>query len=104
MIDRHHGGRRYRLISAGAVALAALAVMVPGCSNGILGNRGGDTRCGDFLSQDEQAQRETIRAYLREGGEDPVNLQIDTTRVIVLGFCRTIGRDDDPIRRIEGNR
>ncbi|AEF40225.1 hypothetical protein [Hoyosella subflava] len=91
-----------RIASSALCAALAVVALVPACSGGILGNRGGDTRCGDFLSQDEQAQRETIRAYLSESGEDPVNLQIDTTRVVVIGFCRTLGRDDDPIRRIEG--
>lgn len=94
---------RMRVALAATAAVLVLSAAVPACSGGILGNRGGDTRCGDFLAQDEEAQRETIRAYLRETtGDDPVNLQIDTTRVVVIGFCRTIGRDDDPIRRIEG--
>ncbi|GGC59744.1 hypothetical protein GCM10011410_10220 [Hoyosella rhizosphaerae] len=81
----------------------AMSAPLAACANGILGNRGGDTTCGDFLTQDESAQRDTIRTYLQEKGDDPVNLQIDTTRIVVLGFCRTIARDGDPIRRIEGN-
>ncbi|WP_278312944.1 hypothetical protein [Lolliginicoccus levis] len=91
-----------RVMAACCAALCAVGP-VAACSGGILGNRGGDTTCADFLSQDEEAQRDTVRAYLEErGGEEPMNLEISGTRVVIVGFCTTFGRDSDPIRSIEG--
>ncbi|MBD8505353.1 hypothetical protein HT102_02475 [Hoyosella sp. G463] len=96
---------RPQLARSVAACCAALVALGPAaaCSGGILGNRGGDTTCADFLSQDEEAQRETIRVYLEEReGNEPINLEIATTRVIIVGYCTTFARDSDPIRSIEG--
>ncbi|MCW2527487.1 MAG: hypothetical protein JWM76_2347, partial [Pseudonocardiales bacterium] len=43
----------------------AVAISLSGCSSGIV-NQGGDTKCKDFLGQDEKTQTETISKMLKD--------------------------------------
>lgn len=97
-----------KLAAAAAVAVAIVAPALTACSGmNILGNRGGDTTCGDFRKQDESARNETIKEYLRQKSgskAEPANMEVSLTKGAVSLYCETIGRDSDPIRSVETGR
>jgi acid stress chaperone HdeA len=85
-----------------AAAVSAVAILASCSGEGLLGNRGGDTSCGDFRKQDDAAQNETVKEYLREkNGRDPYNIEVTSTKLVMVGYCETFGRDSDPIRSVE---
>ena len=52
-----------------------------GCSASEIGNTGGDTKCKDFLTQDEKKQNDEVSKMLKdESGQDPTNLEITARR------------------------
>jgi acid stress chaperone HdeA len=91
-----------------AALIAAGTMLLTGCSgSGILGNRGGDTSCGDFRQQNDEARNETIKEYLRQksgNNREPNNMEVNLTKGAVGLYCETIGRDSDPIRSVETGR
>ncbi len=74
------------------VAVAAMAVGVllsSGCSASKVMNTGGDTRCKDFIEQDEKKQDDEISKMLKDkSGADPSNLEISATRLSVSRLFR----------------
>ncbi|CAN5274445.1 hypothetical protein BH09ACT8_BH09ACT8_64840 [soil metagenome] len=79
------------------IAGIAVAVSLSGCSSGIV-NQGGDTKCKDFLGQDEKTQTETISKMLKdEKGTDAANLEITGTRLSVQTYCQTAGTQDTKV-------
>ncbi|MEZ0382349.1 MULTISPECIES: hypothetical protein [Mycobacteriaceae] len=83
------------------VAVAAMAVGVllsSGCSASKVMNTGGDTRCKDFVEQDEKKQDDEISKMLKDkSGADPSNLEISATRLSVSTYCKTVGTPDSKI-------
>lgn len=83
------------------VAVAAMAVGVllsSGCSASEVMNTGGDTRCKDFIEQDEKKQDDEISKMLKDkSGADPSNLEISATRLSVSTYCKTVGTPDSKI-------
>ncbi|WP_166909105.1 hypothetical protein [Mycobacterium sp. DL440] len=79
------------LFSALAVGLALV-----GCSPAITG---GDTKCKDFIGQDEKTQDEAVGKMLKdEKGSDAAQLEITGTRLAVQAFCQTVGKQDSKIK------
>ncbi|MEV0673499.1 hypothetical protein [Mycobacterium sp. NPDC050441] len=79
------------LFSALAVGLALV-----GCSPAITG---GDTKCKDFIGQDEKTQNEAVSKMLKdEKGSDAAQLEITGTRLAVQAFCQTVGKQDSKIK------
>jgi acid stress chaperone HdeA len=63
-----------------AVAAMTLGVLLSsGCSASKVINTGGDTRCKDFVEQDEKKQ------------------EISATRLSVSTYCKTVGSPDSKI-------
>jgi acid stress chaperone HdeA len=61
-------------------------------------NTGGDTRCKDFIEQDEKKQDDEISKMLKDkSGADPSNLEISATRLSVSTYCKTVGTPDSKI-------
>jgi acid stress chaperone HdeA len=78
---------------------ASAALVVSGCSSVI--NKGGDTTCKDFNSQDTEKQKSEVAAMLKEKkGEEASNLEINATRVSVEVFCKTLGKDNSKIKEV----
>ncbi|MBP2454265.1 hypothetical protein [Mycolicibacterium lutetiense] len=81
-----------KVLMAGAVAGSVLV----GCSPAITG---GDTKCKDFIGQDEKTQNEAVAKMLKdEKGADAAQLEITGTRLAVQTFCQTVGKQDSKIK------
>lgn len=82
-----------------AVAAFGLAVLLSsGCSASQVINTGGDTRCKDFVEQDQQKQDDEVTKMLKDkSGADPSNLEISATRLSVSTYCKTLGTPDSKI-------
>jgi len=82
-----------------AVATTAIAMLLlSGCSASQVINTGGDTKCKDFITQDEKKQNEEISKMLKDkSGAEPNNLQISATRLSASTYCQTLGTGDSKI-------
>ncbi|MDF3337776.1 hypothetical protein ACP6C7_11375 [Mycolicibacterium septicum] len=81
-----------------SVLLSGLAtgLVLVGCSPAITG---GDTKCKDFIGQDEKTQNEAVSKMLKdEKGTDAAQLEITGTRLAVQTFCQTVGKEDSKIK------
>ena len=83
--------------SAGVLFSGLVAgVMLVGCSPAITG---GDTACKDFVWADEKTQNEAVAKMLKdERGREPATLETTGTRLSVMTFCQTIGKQDSKIK------
>src|SRR5271167_279015 len=81
------------------LAAAAIATLLfSGCSASQVINTGGDTKCKDFITQDEKKQNEEISKMLKDkSGAEPNNLQISATRLSASTYCQTLGTGDSKI-------
>ncbi|GAB0104265.1 hypothetical protein JMUB6875_32390 [Nocardia sp. JMUB6875] len=95
--------RRYRL----SLVVAAL------CSTVLLGaceqakeitNKGGNTPCSEFTTQDENTQRITVRKYLEQDTKvtpTPDANQVDASIAAIDLMCRAQANPDTPIREAD---
>lgn len=73
-------------------------LLFSGCSASQVINTGGDTKCKDFVSQDEKKQDDEISKMLKDkSGADPSALEISATRLSVTTYCKTVGTPDSKI-------
>ncbi len=80
------------------LAASAAAVVMSGCSASEIVNTGGDTKCKDFLTQEEQKQNDEVSKMLKDSsGKDPTNLEITATKTSVTLYCQTLGKEDTKI-------
>lgn len=80
------------------VAGLSISLCLSGCSQGLI-NQGGDTKCKDFLGQDDKAQIEAVTKMLKdEKGSDPPNLEVTGTRLSVQTYCQVAGQQDSKIK------
>lgn len=85
-----------KAITPAAIAIAVL--LFSGCSASNVINTGGDTKCKDFVTQDEKKQGEEVGKMLKDkSGADPTNLEISATRLSATTYCQTIGKPDTKI-------
>jgi acid stress chaperone HdeA len=83
-------------VAAATTAIAML--LLGGCSVSQVINTGGDTKCKDFITQDEKKQNEEISKMLKDkSGAEPNNLQISATRLSASTYCQTLGNGDSKI-------
>ncbi|OBK24024.1 hypothetical protein A5634_04480 [Mycobacterium asiaticum] len=83
-------------IAPAVMVIAAL--MFSGCSASKIINTGGDTKCKDFVSQDEKKQSEEVSKMLKDkSGAEPSSIEITATRVSVQAYCQTVGKPDSKI-------
>ena len=86
-----------RIVYSVLAASAATAV-ISGCSASEVVNTGGDTKCKDFLTQDEKKQNDEVSKMLKDkSGADPTNLEISATRLSAATYCQTVGKPDSKI-------
>ena len=75
------------------LAASAAAAVISGCSASEIVNTGGDTKCKDFLTQDEKKQNDEVSKMLKDSsGQDPTNLEITATKASVLSIARRSAR------------
>ncbi|WP_163702217.1 hypothetical protein [Mycolicibacterium sarraceniae] len=80
------------------LAVSAAAAVLSGCSASEVINTGGDTKCKDFLTQDEKKQNDEISKMLKDkSGQDPSNLEITATKASATIYCQTLGKEDTKI-------
>jgi acid stress chaperone HdeA len=83
-----------------SVAIVIAALLFSGCSVSQVINTGGDTKCKDFITQDENKQSDEISRMLKDGmvkdktGADPTKADIDTARSAAVTYCQTVGAPD----------
>jgi acid stress chaperone HdeA len=84
--------------SAGVLFSGLVAgVMLVGCSAPTI--TGGDTKCKDFTAADEKTQNEAVAKMLKdEKGQEPATLETTGTRLSVITFCQTVGKQDSKIK------
>ena len=86
-----------RIVYSALTAFAAAAIM-SGCSASEVVNTGGDTKCKDFLTQDEKKQNDEISKMLKDkSGQDPSNLEITATKTSATLYCQAVGKEDTKI-------
>jgi acid stress chaperone HdeA len=82
------------------VAMVVAALLFSGCSVSQVINTGGDTKCKDFITQDEKKRTEEVRKMLKDStlkdksGAAPTTADIDTTRSAAVTYCQTVGKPD----------
>ena len=80
------------------LAASAAAAVLSGCSASEVINTGGDTKCKDYLTQDEKKQNDEVSKMLKDkSGQDPANLEITATKASVAIYCQTLGKEDTKI-------
>ncbi|WP_445170592.1 hypothetical protein ACTXG7_11720 [Mycolicibacterium sp. Dal123E01] len=80
------------------LAASAAAAILAGCSASEVINTGGDTKCKDFLTQDEKKQNDEVSKMLKDkSGQDPSNLEITATKTSVTLYCQALGKEDTKI-------
>ena len=82
-----------------AVATTAVAMLfLSGCSASQVINTGGDTKCKDFITQDEKKQNDEVTKMLKDkSGTDATNLELTATRLSAATYCQTLGKPDTKI-------
>lgn len=81
-----------------ATAIAVAALLLSGCSPSQVINTGGDTKCSDFVKQDENKQNSEVSKMLKDkSGAEPNNLEITATRMSAATWCQTLGTPDSKI-------
>jgi acid stress chaperone HdeA len=81
-----------------AAATAIAALLLSGCSASQILNTGGDTKCKDFKTQDENKQDQEVSKMLKDkSGAEPSNLEVSATRASALIYCQTVGQPDNKI-------
>ena len=80
------------------LAASAATAVISGCSASEVVNTGGDTKCKDFLTQDEKKQNDEVSKMLKDkSGQDPTNLEITATKTSVMVYCQALGQEDTKI-------
>ncbi|MDO5747289.1 MAG: hypothetical protein Q4P66_06495 [Actinomycetaceae bacterium] len=80
----------------------ALVVSLSGCGGGS-SNQGGATTCGDFKEMSKEEQKEVVRTFLAEKGQDdPANGEITLYRMSIKAFCATVGSDSSTVKEVDG--
>ncbi|RMI33727.1 hypothetical protein EBN03_11030 [Nocardia stercoris] len=87
-----------------AVILTA-AVLLPalgGCEQAKEAvNKGGDTPCSEFISQDQDKQRVTVRKYLQQDSKvtgTPAPDTVDGSIAVIQLMCKVQANSNTPIR------
>ncbi|MEV6773529.1 hypothetical protein AB0N05_33345 [Nocardia sp. NPDC051030] len=89
-----------------ALAAAALSVtLLSGCSEVATAlNKGGDTKCSDYIKQNADDQRVTITKFIKQQtGDDrtPSGTQVDLSMAAVQALCQVQANGDTPIKNAD---
>jgi acid stress chaperone HdeA len=82
------------------VAILTAVLLFSGCSVSQVINTGGDTKCKDFVTQDEKHQADEVSKMLKDSGAkdktgaDPTTADIETVRSATVTYCQTLGKPD----------
>ncbi|MEU0543046.1 hypothetical protein [Nocardia sp. NPDC005978] len=99
--------RTHRAVTGAALAgLLATALLTTGCDKAEeVVNKGGDTPCSEFLSQDSEKQRVTVKKYLDKDTEvatsSPNGDVVGPAITAIDLMCRAQANPDTPIRNAD---
>lgn len=83
-----------------ATVLTTVVLVLSGCSPSEVINTGGDTKCKEFVTQNEKKQTDEVAKMITDmqlqdrNGADPTSAEISSTRLSVVTYCQTIGKAD----------
>ncbi len=81
-----------------AAMVAAGVILSSACSASEVVNTGGNTKCKDFIPQDEMKQNEEVGKMLKDkSGVEPTGVEINATRISAFAYCQTLGRPESKI-------
>ncbi|WP_067821369.1 hypothetical protein [Nocardia inohanensis] len=91
---------------ATAAATATFAVtLLSGCSEVEKAlNKGGDTKCSEYLTQQPDTQRVTVTKFIKQqAGNDnePTGTSVDFTMAAVQTLCQIQANSDTPIKNAD---
>ncbi|MBF6327786.1 hypothetical protein [Nocardia transvalensis] len=97
---------RQRFLSPSfAVALLTAALAAAGCEQAKEAvNKGGDTPCSEFIKQDQDKQRVTVRKYLEQDSQlttTPDPGTVDNAIAAIQLMCSAQANPDTPIRKAD---
>ncbi len=89
---------RWAALAAAATAVALLS----GCSDVEKAlNKGGETKCSDYLAQDANTQRITITKFIKQqtgNDNEPAGTQVDLSMAAVQSLCQVQANKDTQIK------
>lgn len=95
--------KRMPLAAAGVIAAGLL--LCAGCTDVQRAlNKGGDTRCSDYVQQSSDNKRITITKYVKQRTNDehePAGTLVDATLVAVNFLCQNQRNADTPIKNAD---
>ncbi|RDI51113.1 hypothetical protein [Nocardia mexicana] len=91
--------------AAGIAGLAVATALLAGCSDVERAiNKGGDTKCSDYVKQDQDTKRVTITKFVKQqsGSEnEPPGTQVDLTMSAVEFLCGNQRNGETPIKNAD---
>ncbi|WP_054813680.1 hypothetical protein [Nocardia arizonensis] len=83
-------------------AAAVAALLTAGCEEAEKAlNQGGDTKCSDYLGQDQDERRVTVTKFLEQDGrtgDSPSPQVVDASMAAIQVMCSAQANPDTPIR------
>lgn len=82
------------------VGVVIAALLVGGCSASQVINTAGDTKCKDFIQQNQKRQTDEVSKMLKDSslkdksGANPTTADINTARASAVAYCQTVGKPD----------
>lgn len=91
--------------AAGAIAAAAAVTVLSGCSDVERAlNKGGDTKCSEYLAQDVDTQRVTVTKFIKQQTtteNEPTGTSVDFTMAAVQALCSVQANGETPIKNAD---
>ncbi|WP_067686108.1 hypothetical protein [Nocardia jejuensis] len=92
-------------LTAGMAAAVFAVTLLSGCTEVAKAlNKGGDTKCSEYLTQNADDQRMTITKFIQQqSGNDatPPGTQVDLSMAAVQGLCQVQANGDTPIKNAD---
>ncbi|MFI6865683.1 hypothetical protein [Nocardia sp. NPDC050406] len=86
-------------------ALAVGATLLSGCTDVERAlNKGGDTKCSEYLAQDPDDQRMTVTKFIKQQTNtesEPTGTSVDFTMASVQALCSVQANADTPIKNAD---
>ncbi|WP_282783669.1 MULTISPECIES: hypothetical protein [unclassified Nocardia] len=91
--------------TAAAAVLVLGVALLSGCSDVERAlNKGGDTKCSDYLAQDADTQRVTVTKFIKQQTNtenEPTGTSVDFTMAAVQALCSVQANADTPIKNAD---
>lgn len=96
---------RVRTVGAAAVIALAAVLLAAGCAEAEKAvNKGGDTPCSEFVQQDAEKQRVTVRKFLEQEQSATTEPSVDTVDAAIVTIklmCEAQANPDTPVKQAD---